>query len=96
MLFSTLCPSSFYVIILKVKRDMIALHKLSSLCRLTVSVLWPVLMVPLVGLRCVMLVFSDHTPILIVTLGVDWLADNCLCVSSTWLKNLSITKNLCY
>ena len=39
---------------------------MSSLCLVTVSVLWLLLMMSLVGLQCVTVVFPDHTLILFV------------------------------
>ena len=39
-------------IILKMKRDLVALHSLSYGCLVTVNVLWLFLTVPWVGLQC--------------------------------------------
>ena len=43
------------------KRDLVAFLLLSSLCLVTVSVLWLILTVPLVGLQCVIVLFPDYT-----------------------------------
>ena len=61
----TLCP-----FILKRKRKLVALLLLSYRCIVTVNVLWLFLMVPLVGLQCVMVVFPDHTHLLFFALKV--------------------------
>ena len=53
-----LCLSNF-AIILMVKRELLALYYLSSWCLVSVSVLWLFLMVPLVGLQCVIAAFPD-------------------------------------
>ena len=55
LLFTTLCPSRF-AIILMWKRGLVALLWLSSWCLVTVSVLWP-----RAGLECMVVVFPDHT-----------------------------------
>ena len=47
--------------ILRRKRELIALLLLSFWCHVTVSALWLFLTVPLVGLQCVIVVFPDHT-----------------------------------
>ena len=60
LLFSNLCLSSF-AIFLMTMRELVALLKLFCLCLVTVSVLCPFLTVPRVGLRCVIIVFPDHT-----------------------------------
>ena len=55
---------SSFAIILTRKRESVALLKLHSWCLMTVSVLWPFLAVPWVGLQWVILVFPDHIQIL--------------------------------
>ena len=55
-----LCVLSSFVIILKMKRELVALLLLYG-CLITVYVLWLFLTVPLVGLQCVIVVFPDHT-----------------------------------
>ena len=59
----TLCPSSF-AIILKRKRELVALLLLSYSCLITVNVQWLFLRVPWAGLQCVIVVFPDHTHLL--------------------------------
>ena len=51
-----LCVFSSFVIILKRKRELVALRY----CLVTVNVLWVFLTVPWVGLRCVIVVFPNH------------------------------------
>ena len=55
-----LCALSIFAIILKRKRELVALHLLSYGCLVTVNVLWLFLTVPWVGLQCVIVVFPDH------------------------------------
>ena len=43
------------------KREKVALLLLSSLCLVTVSVLWLFFAVAWVGLQCMSVVFLDHT-----------------------------------
>ena len=45
---------------------MVAVLLLSYRCLVTVNVLWLFLMVPWVGLQCVIVVFPDHTDLLFV------------------------------
>ena len=52
---------SSFAIILKSKRELVALLLLSYGCLVAVGVLWLFLAVPWVGLRCVILVFPEHT-----------------------------------
>ena len=59
-----LCVHSSFAIILKRKRKLVALLLLSYRYIVTVNVLWLFLAVPWVGLRCVIVVFSDHTHLL--------------------------------
>ena len=57
-----LCVLSRFEIILKNKRKLVAVLLLSYGCLVTVNVLWIFLTVPGVcGLRCVIVVFPDHT-----------------------------------
>ena len=46
------------------KRELVVLFYLSSLCFVTVSVPWLFLTVPWVGLQCVIVVFPGHTYLL--------------------------------
>ena len=61
---AVLCVLSSFAIILMGKRELVALLYLSSWCFVTVIVLWLFLMVPWVGLQCVVVIFSDHTHLL--------------------------------
>ena len=58
-----LCVLSSFAIILKRKRELVALLLFSYGCLVTVNVLWLFLSVPWVDLRCVIVVFPDHTPL---------------------------------
>ena len=62
--YSLLCVYSSFAIILKRKRKLVALLLLCYRCIVTTNVLWPFLMVPWVGLKCVVVVFPDHTHLL--------------------------------
>ena len=55
---------SSFVIILTIKRVLVALLLLSFACLVTVNVLWLFLTVPWVGLQFVIVVYSDHTHLL--------------------------------
>ena len=46
------------------KRELVALLLLSFRCLVAVNVLWLFLMVPWVGLKCVIVVFQNRTPLL--------------------------------
>ena len=59
--YASLCVRSSFVIILNVKRELVALLLLSYGCLVTVNVLLLFLMVPWVGLQCVIVIFPDHT-----------------------------------
>ena len=52
---------SSFAIILKRKRELVALLLLSYECLVTVNVLWLFLTVPRVGLQCVTVVFPDNS-----------------------------------
>ena len=58
---------SSFSTILKRKRKLAALPLLSYRCLVTVNNLWLILMVPWVGLWCVIRVFNDHTHLLFAT-----------------------------
>ena len=53
------------LVVLGSKSELIALHKLSSLCHVTVSLLCLILAVPCVGLQCVTVVFPCHPHLLL-------------------------------
>ena len=65
-LHALLYVNSSFAIILKRKRKLVALLLLSHICLVTVNVLWLFLVVPWVGLQCVIVVFADHTHLLFV------------------------------
>ena len=65
-----LCDLSSFAIILKRKRDLVALLLVSNGCLVTVYALWLFLTVPWVGLQCVIVVFPDHTNFLVL---INWL-----------------------
>ena len=59
--YALLCVHSNFAIILKRKRQLVALLLLSYRCIVTINVRWLFLAVPWVGLQCVIVVFPDHT-----------------------------------
>ena len=59
-----LCVLSCFAIILKRKRERVALLWLSYRCLVTIPVLWLFVTVPWVSLRCVIVVFPDHIHLL--------------------------------
>ena len=67
LVLSSVSQSSF-AIVLKRKRELVALLLLSYRFIVTISVLWIFLTVPCVGLQCVIVVFPDHTHLLFYTL----------------------------
>ena len=60
-----LCPLSYFAIILKRKIKPFVLLSLSFGCLVTVNCLWLFLRVPCFGLQCVIVLFSDHTHLLL-------------------------------
>ena len=62
--YALLCVHSSFAIILKRKRELVALLSLSYRCIVTINFLWLFLTVPWVGLQCVIEVFPDHTHLL--------------------------------
>ena len=63
--YALLCVHSSFAIILKRKRELVALLLLSYRCNVnTIKVLWLFRMVPWVGLQCVIVLFPDHTLLL--------------------------------
>ena len=58
---SLLSVLSSFAIILTRKGELVALFQLSSRCLVTVDVVWIFLIVPLVGLKCIIVVFPDQT-----------------------------------
>ena len=67
-----LCVHSSFVIILKRKRNLVALLLLFYRRIVTINVLWLFLLVPYVFLQYVIVVFSDHTNLLFY-LYMRWL-----------------------
>ena len=59
--YALLCARSSFAIILKGKRELVALFILSYGCLVTVTGLWLFLAAPWVGLQFVSVVFPDHT-----------------------------------
>ena len=59
--YALLCVHSSFAIILKRKRKLVALLLLSYRCIVNINVLWLFLMVPWVGLQCMIVVFPNHT-----------------------------------
>ena len=62
--YALLCVFSSFAIILKRKRELVALLLLSDGCLATVNVLWLFLTVLWVSLQCVIVAFPDHTHLL--------------------------------
>ena len=77
--YALLCVHFSFAIILKRKRERIALLLLSYGCLATVNVLWLFLKVLWVGLRCVILVFPDHTHVPSVLLFIHVYFENKCC-----------------
>ena len=65
------CVLSSFAIILKRKRELVALLLLSYGCLATVNGLWLFLAVPWVGLQFVIVVFLDHTHLLFGNVSRD-------------------------
>ena len=64
--YALFCVFYSFAIILVWKRVLVALLCLSSLCIVIVSVLQLILVVPWVGLQCVIVVFPDYTYLLFI------------------------------
>ena len=64
--YAFLCVLSSFASILKRMRELVVLLLLSYGCLVTVNVLWLFLTVQWVCLRCVIVVFPDHTHLLFV------------------------------
>ena len=63
--YTLLCVNSSFTIILKRKRKLVALLLLSYRCIVTINVPWLFLTVPWVGLQYVIVVFPDHSHLLL-------------------------------
>ena len=59
--YALLCVHSSFAIFLNRKRKLVALLLLSYRCIVTINVLWLFFTVPWVGLQCLIVVFPDHT-----------------------------------
>ena len=59
--YALLCVDPSFAIILKKKRNLVALLLFSYRCIVTINILWLFLTVPWFGLQCVTVVFPDHT-----------------------------------
>ena len=66
--YALLYVHSSFALILKRKRKLVALLLLSYRCTVTINALWLSLTVPWIGLRCVIVVFPDHTFVCFVCL----------------------------
>ena len=69
--------------ILKRKRSLVALLLLSYRCIVTINVLWLFLMVPWVGMQCMIVVFPGHTHLLF-----EWLIETFGSVVCCFVGNL--------
>ena len=79
--------------ILKMKRKLVALLLLSYRCIVTINVLWLFLTVPWIGLQCAIVVFPDHTHLL---LNIEFEC-NCipmLCIISIYINLAICTKHV--
>ena len=63
--YALLCVDSSFAIILKRKRKLVALLLLTFRCIVSLNVVWLFLAVPCVGLQCVIVVFLNHTYLLL-------------------------------
>ena len=66
------CVHFSFAIILKWKRKLVALLLLSYRCIVTINVMWLCLTALWVGLQCVIVVFPDHTHLLLNTDSIDF------------------------
>ena len=83
--YALLCVHSSFAVILKRKGKLIALLLLSYRCIVTIYVMWLFLVMPWVGLQCVIVVFPDHTHLLFLN---HKLRDENIQMRVTW-KNQS-------
>ena len=63
--YALLCVHSSFAIILKRKRKLVALLLLSYRCIVTIKILWLFLTLQWVGLQYVIVVFPEHTHLLL-------------------------------
>ena len=64
--YALLFVHSCFAILLKRKRNLVALLLLSYRCIVTINVLWLFLTVPWAGLQCVIVAYPGHTHLLLV------------------------------
>ena len=69
--YALLCVHSSFAVILKRKKKLVALLLLSYRCMVTINVLWLFLTVTWVGLQCLIVIFPDHTHLLLYLLFSD-------------------------
>ena len=69
--YTLLCVHFSLAIILKRTRKLVALLVLSYRCNVTINVLWLFLTVPWFGLQCVIVIFPDHTHLLLGRFSAD-------------------------
>ena len=74
--YALLCVLSSFTIILKRKRELVALLLLSYGCLVTVNALWLFFKVSWVGLQCVIVVFHDHTHLLFANSKIEMWASS--------------------
>ena len=65
--YALLCDHSSFAIILKRKRKLVAFLLLSYRCIVTLNIVWLFLTVPWVGLQYVVVVFPDHSHLLLAS-----------------------------
>ena len=72
--YALLCVHFSFAIFLKRKRKLVALILFFYKCIATITALWLFLTLPWVGLKCVIVVFLDHTHLLChFVLFLEWL-----------------------
>ena len=70
--YALLCVLSSFAILLNRKKELSALLLLSNGCLVTVNVLWLFLRLSCAGLQCVIVVFPDHTHLLLLRIVCSW------------------------
>ena len=78
-LFCIICAHSYFAIILKRKRKLVALLLLPYRYFVTVNVLWLFLAVPWVGLQFVIVVFPDHILLLLMIFYLPQWVESKMC-----------------
>ena len=85
----------YFEIILKRKRELVALLLLSYICLVTVNVLWFYLTVPWAGLQCVIVVYPDHTHFYFV-IRASSRAESLWCIIEQWFRKSCRLKNVSF